>query len=179
MNGRSGLGGWQWLFLIEAIPAVLLGFITLIYLPDGPNRANWLNAEEKKWIISTLDRERQQTASHGDHSMRAALASARVWTFALIYFAIIMSFYGVTFWLPQIVKAFSGTTDLFVGLISAVPWLGATIGMIMLSRNSDATGERRRHVAFSAIAGAIGLITAGLLNNPGLELAALSLAAAG
>jgi MFS transporter, ACS family, tartrate transporter len=179
MKGVGGLDGWQWLFLIEGFPAVLLGIITLVYLPDGPARASWLNTDEKKWIATTLERERKETASHGDHSMQAAFGSARVWTFALIYFAVIMSFYGVTFWLPQIVKAFSGATDLFVGLIAAVPWLGATIGMVLLSRSSDASGERRRHVAFSAIAGAAGLAAAGLFHNPVLELAALSLAALG
>lgn len=179
MDGIGGLGGWQWLFLIEGIPAVVLGIITLVYLPDGPHKANWLSADEKKWISNTLERERKETASHGDHSIGAALRSGRVWTFALIYFGVIMSFYGITFWLPQIVKAFSGATDLLVGLITALPWIGATIGMILISRRSDATGERRRHVAFSAVAGAVGLVAAGLLQHPGLELAALSLAAAG
>jgi len=179
MKGVGGLDGWQWLFLIEGIPAVVLGIVTLIYLPDGPNRAKWLTPDEKKWITTTLERERQETVSDGDHSIRAAFRSARVWTFAAIYFAVIMSFYGVTFWLPQIVQAFSGATDLVVGLISAVPWVGATIGMVLLSRSSDAKGERRRHVAFSALAGAAGLIAAGLLHNPILELTALSLAAVG
>ena len=102
-----------------------------------------------------------------------------MWTFAIIYFAIIMSFYGVTFWLPQIVKAFSGMSNFVVGFITAVPWIGATIGMVLLSRNSDATGERRWHVALSAVGGAIGLIGAGLSHNAVIEIAALSLAAAG
>ena len=179
MDGIGGLGGWQWLFLIEGIPAVILGFVTLVYLPNGPNNAKWLLPEEKKWIAARLEHERQQTAAHGDHSISAALRSGRVWTFAAIYFAVIMSFYGVTFWLPQIVSAFSGASNLVVGFITAVPWIGATLGMVLLSRNSDLKGERRRHVALSAVAGAIGLIAAGLINNPVLELAALSLAAAG
>jgi ACS family tartrate transporter-like MFS transporter len=179
MKGIGGLDGWQWLFLIEGIPAVLLGFVTLVYLPDGPGKAKWLNSEEKKWIAETLDRERQQTATHGDHSMRDALRSARVWTFAAIYFAVIMSFYGITFWLPQIVKAFSGATNLVVGAISALPWIAATVGMVLISRNSDATRERRRHVALAAVGGSVGLVAAGLLQNPALELAALALAAVG
>ena len=179
LNGVRGLGGWQWLFLIEGIPAVILGVVTLVYLPDGPNRAKWLNTEEKKWIAETLERERSQTAGHGAHSMRDALGSSRVWTFAAIYFAVIMSFYGVTFWLPQIVKAFSGATDLVVGMISALPWIAATIGMVLISRNSDLTRERRFHVALSAITGSVGLIAAGVVHNPVLELAALSLAAIG
>jgi ACS family tartrate transporter-like MFS transporter len=179
MDGWQGLSGWQWLFLIEGLPAVLLGFITFVYLPDGPKNAKWLNTEEKKWIEDTLERERQQTVSGGQHSMNDAMRSGRVWTFAMIYFAIIMSFYGITFWLPQIVQGFSGMRALAVGLITTIPWIGAAIGMVLLSRNSDASGERRWHVAMSAVGGAAGLIAAGLLHNPMLELAALSLAAAG
>jgi MFS family permease len=121
LNGVSGLAGWKWLFLLEGIPAVLLGVITLLYLPDGPNNAKWLTSDEKKWIATTLDAERKTLAAHGDHSLRDAMRSSRVWTFAAIYFSLIMSFYGVTFWLPQIVKAFSGTSNLVVGLISADP----------------------------------------------------------
>jgi len=179
MDGIWGLGGWQWLFLIEGIPAVFLGFITFAYLPDGPKEAKWLNAEEKTWIADTLHRERMQAASVGQHSVGEALGSGRVWTFAIIYFSIIMSFYGVTFWLPQIVKALSGMSNLAVGFITAVPWIGATIGMVLLSKSSDASGERRWHVALSAVGGAIGLIGAGLSHNPVIEVAALSLAAAG
>ena len=124
MDGIRGLGGWQWLFLIEGIPAVVLGFITFAYLPDGPQKAKWLNPEEKTWIAETLHRERTHAASGGQHSVGEALGSGRVWTFAIIYFAIIMSFYGVTFWLPQIVKALSGMSNFAVGFITAVPWIG-------------------------------------------------------
>src|SRR4030095_13646441 len=179
MNGIWGLGGWQWLFLIEGIPAVLLGFITFAYLPDGPKKAKWLNTEEKTWIADTLHRERTHSALAGQHSVGEALGSGRVWTFALIYFAIIMSFYGITFWLPQIVKALSGMSNFAVGFITAVPWIGATIGMVLLSRNSYASAERRWHVALSAVGGAIGLIGAGLSHNPVIEIAALSVCAAG
>jgi D-galactonate transporter len=179
LNGVSGLAGWKWLFLLEGIPAVLLGVITLIYLPDGPNKAKWLTSDEKKWIATTLDAERKTLAAHGDHSLRDAMRSGRVWTFAAIYFSIIMSFYGVTFWLPQIVKAFSGTSNIVVGLISAVPYLVAALVMVFISKNSDLTGERRLHVALAALAGSMGLIAAGLFQNPVLELAALSLCAAG
>jgi len=179
MNGMGGLGGWQWLFLIEGIPSILLAFVTFVYLPDGPTKATWLNSEEKKWIADRLERERAETAADGHHSMGAALTSGRVWTFAAIYFAIVMSFYGITFWLPQIVKAFSGMGDAAVGFLSAIPWIAATICMVVSSRHSDITRERRWHVALSAVGGAVGLVAAGVATNPVLELAALSLAAAG
>jgi MFS transporter, ACS family, tartrate transporter len=179
MNGVAGMDGWQWLFLIEGIPAVLLGFITFFYLPDGPHRARWLSDEEKQWIKARLESEHAQTVSHGEHSMGAALRSGRVWTFAAIYFAIIMSFYGVTFWLPLIVQALSGLSATSVGFLAAIPWVAATIGMILLSGSSDISGERRWHVALSAMAGALGLIGAALTTGPAAQLASLSLAATG
>lgn len=179
MDGVRGLGGWQWLFLIEGLPAILLGVITFVYLPDSPNGARWLSTEEKAWVKASLDKDRERIASGDGHSMASALKSGRVWTFAAIYFAIIMSFYGVTFWLPLIVQALSGMTVRGVGFVTALPWIAATLGMILLSRNSDASGERRWHVALSAVAGALGLVGAGVMSGAVMQLAALSLAAAG
>src|SRR5215468_2904723 len=111
MNGIGGLSGWQWLFLIEGAPSILLAFVTLMYLPDRPANASWLTAEEKKWITDRLEQERAQSSGQRHHSTGAAIGSSRVWTFAGIYFGIVMSFYGITFWLPQIVKAFSAMSD--------------------------------------------------------------------
>src|SRR5262245_46373534 len=179
MDGAVGLAGWQWLFLIEGIPAIVLGFITLAYLPDGPKHASWLEDEEKEWIVLRLQRERDEARSHSHHTLGEALRSARVWTLAFIYFAVIMSFYGISLWLPQIVQSFSGMSDLAVGFISAVPYLAASIGMVIVGKNSDRTRERRLHVALSAFAGATGLAAAAILKNPLAELAALSLAAIG
>ena len=179
LNGVAGLGGWQWLFLIEGLPSILLAFVTFAYLPDGPAKASWLSAEEKKWIADRLEHERAGNSGQQHSSTRAALSSGRVWTFAAIYFTIVMSFYGVTFWLPQIVKAFSGMSDFLVGCLAAIPWTAATVCMILTSKHSDVMRERRWHVALSAAAGAAGLITAGVTTNPALELAALCLAAAG
>jgi ACS family tartrate transporter-like MFS transporter len=179
LDGVGGLGGWQWLFLIEGTPSILLAFVTLMYLPDGPAKASWLSADEKAWIVDRLEQERAQNSGHHHSSTRDALRSGRVWTCSAIYFATIMSFYGVTFWLPQIVKAFSGTSDFLVGCLSAIPWIAATVCMIITSKHSDITRERRWHVALSATAGAAGLISAGVTTNAALELAALSLAAAG
>jgi MFS transporter, ACS family, tartrate transporter len=179
MNGIGGLAGWQWLFLIEGLPSIVLAFVTLAYLPDEPSKASWLTHDEKKWIAGRLEQERAQVSTQRHESTRAAMASSRVWTFAGIYFAIVMSFYGITFWLPQIVKSFSGVNDFVVGCLAAIPWIAATVVMVIISKHSDATRERHRHVALSAIAGAAGLIGAGLTTNPVLELASLSLAAAG
>jgi MFS transporter, ACS family, tartrate transporter len=179
MNGMGGLGGWQWLFLIEGIPSVLLAFVTLVYLPDGPAKASWLTVDEKKWITDRLEAEHARSSGQRHHSTADAITSRRVWTFAAVYFGIVMGFYGITFWLPQIVKAFSGLNDFAVGCLAAIPWIAATIFMVITSKHSDATRERRVHVALSAAAGAVGLISAGVMTKPALELAALSLAAAG
>src|SRR6185295_201381 len=179
MNGAAGLAGWQWLFLLEGIPAIVLGFVTLVYLPDGPKQAKWLTREEQDWIASRLQREREEMRGHGHHTLGAALRSTRVWTLAFIYFAVIMSFYGVSLWLPQIVQSFSGLSNLLVGLVSAIPYLAASIGMVIIGKNSDRTQERRLHVAFAAFAGAAGLTAAAFLKVPAAELAALSLAAVG
>jgi ACS family tartrate transporter-like MFS transporter len=179
MNGAGGMAGWQWLFLIEGIPAIVLGFVTLAYLPDGPKNTVWLAPEEKAWIASRLEREREQMRSDSHHTLGQALRSGRVWTLAFIYFAIIMSFYGISLWLPQIVQSFSGMNDLLVGLLSAIPYIAASIGMTIIGNNSDRRGERRLHVAVAALAGAAGLTAAAFLRAPAAELAALSLAAVG
>ncbi len=179
MDGAAGLAGWQWLFLVEGIPAVVLGFVTLAYLPDGPKYASWLTAEEKGWIASRLEREREQARTHGHHSLADALRSVRVWRLAFIYFAIIMSFYGISLWLPQIVQSFSAMSNLLVGFVSAIPYIGAAIAMVIIGKNSDHTGERRLHVTVSAFVGAAGLTAAAFLKSPAAELAALTVAAIG
>src|SRR5215510_1336763 len=140
MNGLAGLAGWQWLFLIEGVPAIVLGFVTLAYLPDGPKHAAWLTAEENDWIISRLQREREQARHQAHHTLGEALGSGRVWTLAFIYLAVIMSFYGISLWLPQIVQAFSGLTDVLVGFVSAIPYVAASVGMVFIGKNSDRTG---------------------------------------
>jgi ACS family tartrate transporter-like MFS transporter len=179
MSGVGGLAGWQWLFLVEGIPAVILGFVTLAYLPDGPRHATWLSPEEKEWIFSRLQREREEARHRSHHTLVEALRSGRVWTLAFIYFGVIMSFYGISLWLPQIVQSFSGMSDLMVGFISAVPYLAASIGMVIIGKSSDRKRERRFHVTVAAFAGAAGLTAAAFLKVPAAELAALSFAAVG
>jgi MFS transporter, ACS family, tartrate transporter len=179
MNGVAGLAGWQWLFLVEGIPAVILGFVVFRILPDGPEQARWLSPDEKAWITFRLENEREEKRDRGHSTLRGALRSGHVWRLALIYFAVIMSFYGISLWLPQIVQSFSGLSDLLVGFVSAVPYVAASFCMVVIGRSSDRSGERRWHVAIAAFAGAAGLVAAGFLNVPAVQLAALSLAAVG
>jgi ACS family tartrate transporter-like MFS transporter len=173
-GGRLGLAGWQWLFILEGLPSVILGVVVLFYLDDRPGDAKWLTKEEKRWLAETLARE-----SAREHRLIRGLTNARVWLLALLYFAIVTGLYGVTMWLPQIVKGLGTLGNLGVGFVSTVPFLAAAAAMVKVGQSSDRRGERRWHVALSAFAGAAGLMLSALVHNPLVALAALSLGAAG
>jgi len=179
LDGALGLRGWQWLFLVEAIPAVALAPVVWRRLDAGPAEAAWLPDDERRWLVTALAAERAAApAGHGD--LRAALASGRLWALAAVYFSVVLAIYGVSFWLPQMLQAMAGTSSALVALVSAVPYLAAALAMVVVGARSDRTGERRWHVAGSALAGALGFVVAALV--PGsftLSLAALSLAAMG
>jgi ACS family tartrate transporter-like MFS transporter len=179
MRGVGGLDGWQWLFLIEGIPAVVLGVVAFKYLDDGPERARWLPDDEKAWLVGELQRERAQSPKPHASSVRVGLMDPGVWRLALVLFLIVTSGYGFSFFLPQIVRRLSGGSDFAVGLWTAVPFLVAAVGMITVAAHSDRTGERRWHVAASAATAATGLACSSLTDSPVLSLAALALAAIG
>jgi ACS family tartrate transporter-like MFS transporter len=182
LGGVHGLKGWQWLFLLEGLPAVLLGLITLIYLVDKPEQAKWLSPAERDWLSKTMKQEHEaKHLSHG-FTLRQALTHPRVWQLCLLYFSIVISFYGIAFWLPQVIKSFSGLNNSTVAVLSALPYLAASISMVIIANHSDRTGERKWHVAVAALAGCVGLGLGGyFLENhyPLLAFLALCLAAAG
>jgi D-galactonate transporter len=175
--GLHGLSGWQWLFLLEGVPSVLIGIWTLFYLDDGIRSARWLSEDDKKKLEQAIAADRQQ-----QHSMPLArlFRSGKVWLLALVYFLCVMGLYGVSFWLPQLIKN-SGVTDVFdIGLLSAIPYCVAAVVMVLAARHSDRSGERRWHTAIAALAGALGLVAATVWSdNPVIALAALSVATAG
>ncbi len=182
MGGLFGLKGWQWLFLVEGVPAMLLGVITLLYLIDKPEQAAWLSSMERDWLSEKMQKEREEKERSHALTLLQALTHARVWRLCLLYFSIIISFYGVAFWLPQIVKSFSGLSNSVVALISALPYLIASIGMVIIANHSDRTGERRWHVAFPAYGGSLGLALAAFFlqsNHSVLAFGSLCLAALG
>lgn len=179
MHGTAGLAGWQWLFLIEAIPAVVLGFVVLILLPNRPKDARWLSASEKVWLQTRLDDDAAQSLTHQHHNLKDAFTSGRVWLLCLLYFLMNIGGYGFELWLPTIVKGMSGQSDAIVGWINAIPYLIAGIAMIFVGRHSDRTGERRWPVAVAAITSAVGFALSAYFTNPYLALAALALAFAG
>ncbi|RZT05455.1 D-galactonate transporter [Duganella sp. CF402] len=175
--GLNGWAGWQWLFLLEGLPSVLLGVWTLFYLDDGIRAARWLGEDDKQALERELAAERSQQQQL---PLARLFGSARVWLLALVYFLCVMGLYGVSFWLPQLIKN-SGVTDVFdIGLLSAVPYGVAALTMVLAARHSDRTGERRWHTAAAALAGALGLAAATVYSdNTVIALAALSVATAG
>ena len=179
MHGVLGLAGWQWLFLLEGLPAVVLGVVVLRWLPDGPADARWLSDEERAWIRARLDAEHARIGPRAHARLRDAFASGRVWMLALLYFAIVVAFYGVGFWLPQILKASGHLGTFTIGLLSAVPYAAAAVAMVVVGAHSDRTGERRWHIAGPALVGAVGLAASAAAPSTATALAALSVAALG
>ncbi|MGH7908196.1 MAG: MFS transporter, partial [Candidatus Binataceae bacterium] len=172
-----GLAGWQWLFLIEGVPAVMLGVLVMFWMTDSPADAAWLLPEERDWLMRELGSERGLQEKHV--RLTAALSDSRIWLLSLLYFAIVTAGYGISVWLPQIIKAFGGLTDFKVGLISAIPFLIAAVAMVIVGASSDASGERRWHLGASMAIGAGALAACAWTHSPAAELAALSLGAAG
>jgi Sugar phosphate permease len=172
-----GLHGWQWMFLLEGVPAVLCGVAVLVFLRDGPNKAAWLTNEEREWLRGELARERSTLTAQ---SSLAALSEPRVWLLGLVYFGMVTSLYGLGFWLPQIVKGFGNLSNLEVGFVSAIPYAVGALTMYLWGRHSDRTGERTWHIALPAFVGAVGLVLSAYVSGtPLLALAALCVTAMG
>ncbi len=177
-KGLGGLAGWQWLFLLEGIPAVLLGFVVLLYLPDNPASASWLSAPERDWIIARYKSE-QFKISAGHSSLKDALSNPLVWLFSLLYFSLVVGMYGISFWMPSIIKEFGKLSGFQVGLLNAIPFIISGTCMVINGWHSDKTHERRLHITIPAILGATGLLLSAYLPEPWMKLASLALAASG
>jgi len=160
-DGVHGLTGWQWLFLLEGLPAVVFGFVTLAYLDNGPKTAKWLTEEEKTLVATELETERIEKQAMGGHArFLDSVKDWKVWILVLIYFSNVIGFYGVSFFMPQLIKEM-GVTDLFInGLVSAIPWAVAAVAMVLNARHSDKTLERRWHIAIPGICAGLGLMIA-------------------
>src|SRR5262245_29500283 len=177
LDGVMGLAGWQWLFLVEGLPAVALGFVVLRALPEQPSEARWLTPAEQFALTTQLEEEATVTGSV--HSIRGALTSGRMWLLAAVYFTIPVELYALSFWLPQIVKSASGASDFQVGVLSAIPYAVAAVAMVAVGRHSDRTGERRWHISLSAAVGGAALALAGFVRGVVPAIVLLSLATAG
>jgi ACS family tartrate transporter-like MFS transporter len=179
MNGMLGLRGWQWLFLLEGAPAVLLGIVVFFWLADSPDKARWLNADEKALLSERIRSEHAETASRHGVGLRQAMLHPIVWRLAFVYFACFAGSTGLTFWLPQIIKSLSATTDLGVGLLSAIPYAAAAAAMVIVGRNSDRTGERFVHVAAPCVLAAVGFVASRCVAAPLPAVLALTAVAVG
>jgi ACS family tartrate transporter-like MFS transporter len=157
LDGAWGLRGWQWLFLMEGLPAVILTPVVLAYLVDRPSQATWLTTEERAWLVETMDAEQRDTR-HARLTVRDAFLSGRLWALSMLYLCIVTAFYGVSFWLPQIVQSTSGLGSSTIVLLSALPYIAATLGLVLIGVRSDRRGERRWHVAVPCVIGAVGFV---------------------
>ena len=175
--GVGGLKGWQWLFVLEGLPSVAVGIATLFYLDDSIDGAKWLTSPEKELLKRNIVAE---NASKQDLSIRAVFKDGRVWLMSLIYFSFVMGLYGVSFWLPTIIKATGVKDALQIGMLTAIPYGAAVVAMIFVSRSADRTGERRWHVAVPGLLGAVGLVlSVAWGQNTVLAMTALTLATMG
>jgi D-galactonate transporter len=176
-HGAHGLQGWQWLFLLEGLPSVLLGLLAFRYLDNSVAESKWLTPDERAVLTANIAKE---AAEKSTTDAMHALRDGRVWLLALIYFCLASGLYGVNFWLPTIVKGM-GITDLEqIGLVSAVPWLAAAFAMVAVARSADLRRERRYHVAVPALLGAVGLAASvPLAGHPVAAIAALALGTCG
>jgi len=169
-----GLHGWQWMLILEGIPSLICGIATLWMLPDGPDKAKWLSAEDKRIVAARLAAE-----PAGDlHGFRQMLLDKRIWILIIPDFSIVIALYGLNLWQPQMVKAM-GYSNIETGFIVALPYLLAMGAMVALGASSDRSGERAGHVAFGALAGALGMAGAVLLASHAAVIAALCLACCG
>jgi ACS family tartrate transporter-like MFS transporter len=169
-----GLKGWQWMLILEGIPSLLCGIATLWLLPDGPAKAKWLSDEEKRVVAARLAAE-PPAALHGFKEM---LFDKRIWILMIPDFSIVIALYGLNLWQPQMIKAM-GYSNVQTGFIVALPYLLAMAAMVALGYSSDRSGERAGHVAFGAIAGALGMAGAVLLTSHAAIIVALCVACSG
>jgi MFS transporter, ACS family, tartrate transporter len=175
LNGVLGLAGWQWLFLVEGLPAILLGVMVLVYLTDRPDTAHWLSSAEKDWLVTKLEARGNSRRTTHPIGVAAALSNRTIWQLGLIWLLAAIGFYGYSFWAPLVIKSLTRSSDLKVGLI-----LGAisavTIGfMLFNSAHSDRSDERPLHIAVPLLISGAGFFGCALLQQPILAVFSLAL----
>ena len=178
LHGALGLEGWQWIFLVEALPALVMAAAVFFYLTNTPSEARWLNVEEKSWLRDRLDAERENREAHFKKGWLRSVFNMRVIALGLVYMAINIPQYGLSFFLPQIIKEF-GVSDVKAGFIATLPYLVGGLGMITWSLHSDRTGERIWHCVIPFIAMIVGLSSAAVADGLQLKMLALCVAAWG
>jgi len=176
LSGRAGLANWQWLFLLEGIPSMVVGLLALAIVADKPSQARWLSEREKQLVLADLDAD-HVNAGPRTHGFREAMRHPGVWLLTVIYFCATSSTVTIGFWIPSIIQSLGVNSNITIGLLSAVPYIGAMIGMVLVGRHSDRTLERRYHAALGYLISAIGLVGIGVFaNSPALAFTSLVIA---
>ena len=178
LDGWLDLAGWQWLFIIEAVPAVVLGAVFWVYMTDRPSQAHWLAPAQRDWLITRLAAERDRREAIRSYTLREAMTDRRVLLLSLVYFGGTFSGYGIVLFQPQIVHRLAADFGM-TGLINAIPYVFAAATMVLWGRHSDHTGERSWHVAIAYCVSSIGLIATSLMVDPIMTMAMLVIAAMG
>jgi ACS family tartrate transporter-like MFS transporter len=178
MNHLMGLSGWKWMFLLEGVPSIILGIVTIFYLTERPEDAKWLSREEKDWLIKAMKEDFTPKKVKSLKTMKA-ITDPKVLYLSFIYFLSMVGSLGVGYWMPQIIKGFSSKLTLFqIGLISMIPYIVAAIVMVFWSRSSDRNHERKMHTAIPCLVSALGLLGAGFSHNPYLAITFITIALA-
>jgi MFS transporter, ACS family, tartrate transporter len=175
LNGLFGLAGWQWLFLVEGLPAILLGVIVLLYLDERPEEARWLLSVERDWLRNELTNKRNPRSAAQSIGILAALTNATIWQLGIIFLFAAIGFYGYSFWAPLVVKSLIGSSDLGVGVILGAISAVTIISMMLNGAHSDHTDERPLHVAVPLLISGIGFFGCALLRQPILAVFFLAL----
>ncbi|MED0973319.1 MFS transporter [Bacillus paramycoides] len=175
-----GISGWRWMFILEGIPAVILGVVTLFYLNNGPKDAKWLTEEEKNWLENELDRERRQSLAVNKASKLEMFKDTKVWKLAFIYFANYTAIYGLGFWLPSIIKSFAtSSNNIEIGWLTIIPALIGIPSMLLFGWSSDKRNEHKKHLIVSFLIAASGFIMCGFAGNALTMIILISFAAIG
>lgn len=170
------IAGWQWLFILEGLPAIVLALVVLGTLKDRPEQATWLLPDEKAWLSTALHQESDQQGKITGSDAWAAFVNWRIWLLTVVFFGLTTSGYGIVLWLPKFIHSLSTANNFGIGVISVIPYAAATIGMVLVGTHSDRTGERRWHLAGSALAASAMLLVAAYSHSIVPALAAVSLA---
>lgn len=170
----GGLSGWQWMFLIEGLPAILLGCVVLFTLSDWPREAYWLPEDQRRWLLEVLDRERQADANLPQKSYWTVVFSGRMWLLSIVYFGVSTTMYGVTLWLPSVIRSFSALSYFWTGIVAVLPFLVTVFIMVLVGMRSDRTGERRWHTALPAFIAGAGLALAAYGNSTAIVVTGLA-----
>jgi ACS family tartrate transporter-like MFS transporter len=180
MGGTAGLTGWQWVFLLEGLPSIALGVAVLFILPDGPHEARWLQPAEREWLIEHLREEKARLPAHSKHDLVGAMKDWRLWLLSVVYFLLMAGLYTFGFLAPAVLKDMApGWSNSRIALLAAIPYVAASVSMVVVARHSDHTGERTWHSALSAFVACAGFVFTAFSHGPATCLIGLTIGAIG